>query len=314
MKHMFTRLRRAAHLPLLLLIAGCVEPEISPRAPSPDPASLPYGEHPADDDLGEDPHMLALARQHPSFAGVFLESGTGRLVVASTSTDAKDAAAVRQTVLTTVGTEIAHSPAAADELARNAVHRIVEYSFLELARHRARIRSHVFGTPGVQSLSVDEEHNRIKVGLSSPSARGRVKQIATDLAIPIQMLSFAHASPVQQLYGTSRSVPSRPRMSSGPTLQDVISEPDDRLRGGYRIQAEGAADVCTLGFTAAVDRHTPGGYPSYFVTASHCSLWKFQLDHGYWNQPDNERGPERDPPEALPPFWWVAGHARRPSG
>ena len=77
-----------------------------------DPARVPHGEHLADEDLGEDPLMLALARQHPSFAGVFFEPGTGRLVVA-TSTDARDAA-VRQTVLTAVGTELGHPQTAAD--------------------------------------------------------------------------------------------------------------------------------------------------------------------------------------------------------
>ncbi len=290
---------RNAGLPLVLLIAGCIEPEVSPRAPSHDPANLPYGEHPADDDLGEDPHMLALARQHPSFAGMFFEPGTDRLVVASTSTDAREAAALRQTVLTAVATELGRPQTAADGgLALNAVHRTFEYSFLELARYRARIRPEVFGIPGVQSLSVDEQHNRIKVGLLDPSARDRVEQLAIDLAIPIQMLSFAHESPVQQLYGTSRSTRSRTRISSEPTLQDVISVPDDRLRGGYMIQAEHTQGPCTLGFTAAVMRKNPTVQlaDTYFVAASHCSWHPFFLDSGYWNQPDNERGPEREDP------------------
>ena len=299
MKHMFTPPPLNRCLPLFLLITACVEPEISPRAPSPDPARVPHGEHLADEDLGEDPHMLALARQHPSFAGMFFEPGTGRLVVASTSTDARDAAAVRQTVLTAVGTELGHPPAADGELALNAVHRVFEYSFLELARHRARIRSHIFGIPGVQSLSVDEQHNRIKVGLLDPSARVKVEELAIDLAIPIQMLSFAQASPVHPMYGTSRSTPPRPHMSSGPTLRDVISVPDDKLRGGYMVQAEGAptSHLCTLGFTAVVGSIGPGGIPSYFVTNSHCSRYVFYLDHGYWNQPDNKRGPERRTPK-----------------
>ena len=241
--------------------------------------------------------MLALARQHPSFAGVFFEPGTGRLVVASTSTDASDATAVRQTALTAVGTELGHpQTATGGELALTAVHRVFEYSFLELARHRARIRSHIFGIPGVQSLSVDEEHNRIKVGLLDPSARDRVEELAIDLAIPIQMLSFAQASPVHPMYGTSRSTPPRPRTSSGPTLQDVISEPDDRLRGGYMVQAEGTSGTCTLGFTA-VGLPTNVITPTFFVTNSHCSRDSFDLDSGYWNQPDNKRGPERDPPK-----------------
>ena len=293
-----TVLPRNACLPLFLLIAGCIEPEVSPRAPSPDPASLPYGEQPADDDLGEDPHMLALARQHPSFAGMFFEPGTDRLVVASTSTDARDAAALRQTVLTAVATELGHPQTAADGgFDLDAVHRTFEYSFLELARHRARIRPQVLGIPGVQSLSVDEQHNRIKIGLSDPSARVKVEQLATDLAIPIQMLSFAHASPAVPLVGTSRSTLSRPAMSSGPTLRGVISAPDDRLRGGYMVQAEGGPGTCTLGFTAAVKRLTPGGYPSYFVSASHCSKVRFSLDTGYWHQPDTLPRPVAEPPE-----------------
>ena len=179
-----------------------------------------------------------------------------------------------------------------------AVHRVFEYSFLELARHRARIRPQVFGIPGVQSLSVDEQHNRIKIGLSDPSARVNVERLATDLAIPLQMLSFAQASPAEPMYGTSRSTRPRPRASSVPTLQDVISVPDDRLRGGYMVQAEHTTGTCTLGFTATVMRKNPMVQlaDTYFVAASHCSWHPFFLDRGYWNQPDNARGPEREDP------------------
>ncbi len=229
---------------------------------------------------------------------MFFEPGTGRLVVASTPTDASDAAAVRQTVLTVVSTELGHPQTAADGgLALNAVQRTFEYSFLELARHRARIRPQVFGIPGVQSLSVDEQHNRIKIGLLDPSARDRVEQLATNLAIPIQMLSFAHESPAVPLVGTSRSTLSRPAMSSGPTLRGVISAPDDRLRGGYMVQAEGTG-TCTLGFTAA-DVYVEGMIvvPTYFVSASHCSKVRFSLDTGYWHQPDTLPRPVPEPPE-----------------
>lgn len=279
---------RNACLLIFLLIAGCVEPDISPGAPSADPARVPHGEHVADEDLGEDPLMLALARQHPSFAGVFFEPGTGRLVVASTSTDASDATSVRQTVLTAVGTELGHpQTATGGELALNAVHRVFEYSFLELARHRARIRSHVFGVPGVQSLSVDEQHNRIKVGLSDPSARDSVEQIATDLAIPIQMLSFAHELPVHELYGTS--LPpfvgnlQDSTLPGPPTLRDSITVPDNRLRGGYKIQIKGGAgSICTLGFTAAQNHKVN---LQRFVTNSHCSLRPHEKDNGIWHQP-----------------------------
>lgn len=285
---------RNACLLTFFLIAGCVEPEISPRAPSPDPASLPHGEHLADEDLGEDPHMLALARQHPSFAGMFLEPGTSRLVVASTSTDASAADAVRQTVLTAVGTELGRPRGAGGEFALDAVHRVFEYSFLELAQHRARIRPHVFGVPEVQSLSVDEQHNRIKIGLSDLSVRVKIEQIATELAIPIQMLSFAHASPVQPLYGTARPVSPRLHSSgptlqdpttvlSGPTLRDSITVPDNKMRGGYKIEVKGRPGrICTLGFTASQPHVVNFGR---FVTNSHCSYDEHQLDAGIWHQP-----------------------------
>ena len=284
---------RNACLPIFLLIAGCVEPEISPRAPSPDPASPLYGEHLADEDLGEDPLMLALARQHPSFAGVFFEPGTSRLIVAST--DAKGTASIRQSVVAMVGTELGHSPTADGAFPLDAVHHIFEYSFLELAQHRARIRPHVFGVPEVQSLSVDEQHNRIKIGLSDLSAKVKIEQIATDLAIPIQMLSFAHELPAQPLYGTSR--PSLPRLHSsgptlqdsitvlsGPTLRDSITVPDNKLRGGYKIKIAGrSGGICTLGFTALQDHNVNF---NRFVTNSHCSLRKHQLDAGIWHQPE----------------------------
>ena len=281
---------RNACLLIFLLIAGCVEPDISPGAPSADPARVPHGEHPADEELGEDPLMLALARQNPSFAGVFFEPGTSRLVVASTSTDARNVAALRQTVLTAVGTELGHPQTADGGLALNAVHRVFEYSFLELARLRARIRSHVLGIPEVQSLSVDEQHNRIKIGLSDPFARAKIEQIATDLAIPIQMLSFAHASPGQPLYGTSRppfvGTPQDSTLPGPPTLRDSITVPDNMLRGGYMIEVDDKYQdnrFCTLGFTAS-QRHVVNY--GRFVTNSHCSLLPHEKDNGIWHQPE----------------------------
>jgi len=269
-----------------------------------DPSSGRYEE------LGEDPFVLDLAREIPGFGGIFYEEpGSDRMVIARTEdAGGREFSAVRQAVVSRLIADGGALPIE-EALRVDFVERVVEYSFIELARHRARLRPHVFAIPGVGSLSVDEVSNRITVGLLDPSAEILVKQLATDLAIPLEMISFVPDSPVELLYGSAEE-PYEP--SAVPTLLGPISVPDDRLRGGYRVAIEAntsrneVTNHCTIGFAAYADDSSPRWleHRPRIVSASHCSAIPFRLDGRIWGEPTvtdtigrelRDAKPSRDP-------------------
>ena len=161
------------------------------------------------------------------------------------------------------------------------VERVVEYSFIELARHRARLRSALFAIPEVVSLAVDEELNRIVIGLEDLSGKAAVLALVTDLGIPVETISFSTRSRARMLSMSSGEASPDLSLSEGVGRLDR-SIPDGRLRGGYQVQAEGG-QTCTLGFTAVLDN---GGL--VFVSNSHCSKIPWRTDFGDWGQPDTD--------------------------
>ena len=231
---------------------------------------------------GESPLMLNLAREIPGFAGVFFEPGGERLVVSLTESNQAEFAEIQQTVMAGLAAD-ASSPSVAEAITPpRLVRRVVEYSFIELARHRARLRSPLFALPGVVSLSVDEEFNRIGIGLEDPAARRAVLDLATELAVPVEMISFSEESPAELLHMSAGN----PRLpfSAQHTLDDRI--PDGNLRGGYAIEAEGNRGPCTLTFPAV--RRSRAG-TRLFVSSSHCSRRPFDLDSADVGQPRNTK-------------------------
>ncbi len=292
----------------LVAAAACerlAEPE--PEASGPPDAGA--DEQANGETLGEDPHMVELAREIPGFGGYWYEHESapapgvagadqrpdgGRLVIALTEASAGSFPAARRAVVAKLATEATRAPSLDGELPDpppEVVERVVEYSFIELARHRARLRA-LFSIPEVVSLAVDEEINRVAIGLEDPSVRAAVWALVTDLGVPVEVLSFSQESGVKMLSRSSGG--SSPHLSlsglSG-TLQGPV--PDGRLLGGYQVQAEGGK-ICTLGFTAVLDN---GG--EVFVSNSHCSNTPFGMDFGDWGQPttSNVVGVEvEDPP------------------
>lgn len=234
------------------------------------------------EELGESPLMLGLARQVPGFGGLYYEPGGERLVIAMTEANRAGFPAARQAVLASLAADLT-LPSIAGVPPVDFVERVVEYSFIELARHRARLRPRLFAIPGVASLQVDEEFNRIKIGLLNPSARNAVLDLASELAVPAAMLSFSEASPIEEVHMSSDESHVTP--ASARTLNGRITLPDGRLRGGYRFWAKGNGP-CTLGFTAIRAQRPP---TKVLVSASHCSQRPFRTDLGDWGQPDTLR-------------------------
>ena len=197
------------------------------------------------EELGESSLILDLAREIPGFAGVFYEPGGDRIVISMTGTNRAAFPVARQAVSARLAADVS-SPFNAPPPVE-FVERVVEYLFVELARHRARLRPRLFAIPEVVGLHVDEEFNRIGVGLENPSARAAVLDVAMELAVPVKMLSFSVESPIRELRMSSRTtyLP----LASQNTLQTIITIPDTKLRGGYGVKALGGG-YCTLGFTA----------------------------------------------------------------
>lgn len=232
------------------------------------------------EDLGESPLMMNLAREIPGFAGIFFEPGGERLVISLTESNQTEFAEVQQAVLAGLAADVVSPPAAHVITPPQFVRRVVEYSFIELAWHRARLRSPLFAIPEVVSLSVDEEFNRIKIGLEDPAARGSVLALAAELAVPAEMLSFAEESRPVLLHMSA----GKPRLpsSSVDSLHHRIA--DGRLRGGYAVRVEEKdTAVCTLGFPAILRNRSA---KRVFVTSSHCSTVRFDLDARDVGQPD----------------------------
>lgn len=217
--------------------------------------------------LTEAPHMLALARAIPGFAGLYFEGD--RLVIAMAETDAADFGVARRSVSALFAEH--GRPQPADDF----VERVVEYSFIDLARHRARLDSKLFEIDGVETHAIDQVSNRIEIGVSDPSAREAVLDLATESDVPVEMLSFERMGSVRPWVGSVEDLPTAGREAGivTPTLRDPA--PDSILRGGYQVVAEGKLP-CTAGFVA-------NGY--YVVTASHCSAVEFQKDTFSWGQP-----------------------------
>ena len=150
-----------------------------------------------DDELGESPQQLALAREIPGFGGVWCEPGEGsrsegRIVLALTEAGVGDLPRARGAVLAAMGQ---FAPPTAD--APEVLGRVVEHTFLEMAEHRARLRPHLFEMDEVVSLSVDEEFNRIKVGVTDFAFASAVEEVAADLGVPVAMLEIVRGSPVE---------------------------------------------------------------------------------------------------------------------
>ncbi len=289
-------IRKSALLALLLFSQACLEDKPTEPEQARD-GTIPQAARLQAEQLGEDPYMVDVAHEIPGFGGIYYDPpGGDRIVIAMAETATPEAAAP----------EFARAQEAVRDylVARfdppvpltrpvEFVRRAVDYPFLELARHRARLRPHLFEVSDVVSLDVDESDNRIAIGISDESARAAVRDIARAMEIPLEMLSFHEESPAVPYYGRAESSFSFPRTDGALTLTDRV--PDGKLQGGYEIASDSSA--CTLGFTALQEGVDPSNW--FFVTNSHCSARWFWLDSGNFYQPadgDNVGIEYLDPP------------------
>lgn len=278
----------SAALVALVAFSAC-EPLGPPKSEVSGPPTAGADEHAAREALGEDAHMVALASEIPGFGGYWYEYDSDRspgaagadrrpdgrrLVIALTEGSAGSFPAARQAVLGMLSPSLTSG---SREPAPEVVERVVEYSFIELARHRLRLRA-LFAVPEVVSLGVDEEVNRVVIGLDDPSAKATVLALVTELAVPTEVISFSQRSRVKMLGVSSAESPPDP-LSSSTTLTLRGRVPGGRLQGGFQVEADGGG-ICTLGFTARLANGV-----AVFVSNSHCSMTPWRTDFGNWGQP-----------------------------
>jgi hypothetical protein len=211
-----------------------------------------------DEAIFEDPVALSIAREMPSFGG-FYYTAEGQLEIALTDASRFSEVANRvNQVLVASGRALPSSRA-----------RVVQYSFLDLARYRTVLRQGVSDIPGVNTLGVYETLNRVHVGVENGQAEAAVRTLAASLGIPAASLVFE--------YGRNELLSSytpSPRRLTRFTVADslLLEHGDDLIEGGYQL-----GGGCTLGFPA-IRIGTPN--TNVWLTASHCTTAAFQPD-GY---------------------------------
>jgi hypothetical protein len=287
------RCTRTAPLALAIVVvltAACyeeqpetpLEPEPATQSTSIDLPSL------SDQELGEHPDLLAVARDVPSFAGFYFDD-EGLGIVRLTEATGLEAAVQRiRPLLPSSENDVAFA-------ARPATH-----SFLALATYRALLRDRVFSVEGVVSLGVDELLNRVHVGVEDTRMAPEIAALLLALGIPEDAVVIerrTRGTPLVPSVGLSTS-PVRARVS-----HDLDSEePNGHLYGGYRFGIG-----CTIGFAAL--RRATGD--SVFVSNSHCTTVDHEFDGIVVGQPamTPSKGAEILDPDGFNCIFWICRHS-----
>jgi hypothetical protein len=213
------------------------------------------------DSIQDVPEMVAIAREVPTFAGMYFDD-QGRLVIAMTDASRRvDAERLVRPQLGSHETKAGKRTGATVQV----VTKSVQYSFLELARYKT-VMHRAFRIRGVATLDANEKLNRVEIGLADPTVQPLVLALADSLGIPPNALTFSAA-------GYPRpSVDSITGPTSAVYGQTVVES-------GWRITLPDGE--CTVGPTGI--RGTDGD--SVFLTNSHCTSDKWGFDGDTVRQP-----------------------------
>ncbi len=118
-----------------------------------------------------------------------------------------------------------------------------DYAFADLQRWRVSMRQ-LLSHPDVNSLRIDDEANRISLGLAPNASVAALATLVGELGVPVEAVVFSDVEPIH--FDT--------------TLREKVRD----TVGGLEIANE-AGQVCSLGFNAVWGAHR------VFVTASHCT-------------------------------------------
>ncbi len=215
-----------------------------------------------------------LARQVPAFAGFYL-NGNRELVVLLTEPSRGEAMrAALVPVLQQLAVERNNPGARIPKI----VFQKAEYSFAQLSEWRDRIAP-IFDLEAVVLLDLDEQHNRLTVGLKDESGRPDVGARVRELGIPPRAVHLT-------VVGEPTSLAAGHTATASTSSQGCYSlqEYCRPLIGGYQISflQDGKQGGCTLGFGAIRNGSELG-----FITNAHCSDDEWNLDYTPYYQPHN---------------------------
>jgi hypothetical protein len=266
---------------LPLLAAACARDDtpVSPSTPPATPALAMQPELP-----GTDGEFVRLARQIPGFGGYWIDRDGSMNV---TLTDASQESKVRALL------EPVASLRRGDRGGRGAASfrfHHADYDFVQLAGWHARLTP-VLTVPGVVFTDADETANRIRIGISTPSARAAVEAEVARADVPRAAVIVEQAAPVERT--ASLSSYTRP----------VI--------GGLKILRSDNL-YCTLGFNAYyVNPYWGAGVGTrVFFTADHCTATEGAVDGMVFSQGGSRIGVELADPPLLTPATYMTCPSR----
>jgi len=194
--------------------------------------------------------MVAIAREEPSFAGVYID-GNGSFVVqvVDPARSGPAESAVRRHTPTTYLAQ--QKQRAAPIYSANAT-----YTFQQLSDWRDLVVDSLLGANGVVMDDLDEVRNQVSIGVDrdQPGAAGRLTARLAQLGIP---------RPAVNIEITAPAYPATLNKSASIMLSaETLSSSTDTLGGGISVGT--SPRTCSTSIVA--DRSsTPG-----FITAAHC--------------------------------------------
>jgi hypothetical protein len=218
------------------------------------PAATPLAaERTIDDQFAE------VARQVPAFGGMYIDRASGSLVVHLTDTSPRVAAEAEAALYAQFGTDRLAGATATRGLGPAPTKprvRILpaKYRFAELKEWHERLATGVLALPEVVLTDIDDQQNRLAVGVETTAAQARVEGQLGRLGVPREAVSISVTAPVEYSL----------------TLRDRSRPPV----GGQQLtfRSGGINFLCTLGF-GAIRQGVLG-----FVTNSHCSATRGVVD------------------------------------
>jgi hypothetical protein len=255
-------------LMLPLLAAACARDDtpVSPSTPPATPAQAMQPELP-----GTDGEFVRLARQIPGFGGYWFDrDGSMNVTLTDPSQESKVRALLEPVA------NLRRDDRGGRGAASFRFHH-ADYDFVQLAGWHARLTP-VLTVPGVVFTDADETANRIRIGISTPSARAAVEAEVARLNVPLAAVIVEHSAPVE------------PTVALSSYIRPVI--------GGVGITRD-IGGTCTLGFNAYyVNPYWGAGVGTrVFFTADHCTATQGTVDGTVFSQGGSRIGVElADPP------------------
>ncbi len=191
--------------------------------------------------------MRIISTKSSSFAGLYRDRDTGKLVINLIDVSQKD-----------VALQAAANVLDADRISKEGVEvRQVKYSMAQLKTWKDAVSQVMFDTEGVVAVGVDQVRNRVFVGVNDDKSKSVIRSKLTELNLPEDAFSIALM-----------------QFKDAVGLQDNVRP----LIEGIGIATKNSGD-CTMAFVA--DRQGVRG----FVTASHCTDTAATYDSGKIYQP-----------------------------